>query len=124
MKKWFLVIGLAVVMAVSAFAQVFDFTSVNNTGYAIDEIYLSPSDDDEWGDDILELDVLADGESVEFEFDPDMEELFLAFGVDLYDMRCVYEDGSTDEWYELKLEEIDELTLTLDAEGNGVESWE
>ncbi len=124
MKKWLSVIGLTVVMAVGAFAQAFDFTLVNDTGYTIYSVYVSPSIDDEYGDDILAEDVLEDGDEVEITFDSDYEAMLLDYGVEEYDLRCEYEDGSYDEWFELELEEIVELVITLDKDGNGVATWE
>src|SRR5437773_1832450 len=41
-----------------------DFTLINKTGVVIDKLYVSPANKDEWGDDILGQDQLADGQSV------------------------------------------------------------
>jgi hypothetical protein len=123
MKRFFLVMLMATVLAAGVFAQIFDFTLVNKTGFTINAIFVSPADDDEWGDDVLELDVLPNNKSVDIEFDEDYEDLLIAFDIDKYDLKCEYEDGSVDEWYDLKLEDIVTLTLTLDKKGNGVATW-
>lgn len=123
MKKAFAVLALLLVASAGLFAQVFDFTVVNKTGFIIDEVYVSPSDDDEWGDDVLGVDRLADGQSFEIQFDAVYEAVLLAFGVDKYDLKVVDEDGDEYEYYDLKLEEISQLTLTLDKKGNGVATW-
>lgn len=123
MKKLLVFVCLATVLAAGAFAAVFDFTLVNQTGYGIDAVFVSPADDNDWGDDVLGEDVLPNKKSWEIEFDPPYEALLLAFGIDKYDLKCEYEDGSVDEWYDLKLEEINTLTLTLDKKGNGVATW-
>ena len=47
-----------------------DFTLVNKTGLTIVELYVSPTSDDSWGDDILGQDVLKDGEDVDITFSP------------------------------------------------------
>jgi hypothetical protein len=51
-----------------------DYAVINKTGLTITHLYLSPNKDDKWGDDILEKDVLADGEECGIEFDEDDEE--------------------------------------------------
>ena len=45
-----------------------DFTLVNDTGFSIYSLYLSPASDDEWGDDILGVDVLENGQRAEIKF--------------------------------------------------------
>src|SRR5213592_2040906 len=47
-----------------------DFTVINKTGVIIDKLFVSPSDKDEWQDDILGQDQLADGASVDIKFHP------------------------------------------------------
>lgn len=51
-----------------------DYAVINKTGMTLTHLYLSPNNDDKWGDDILGKDVLADGEECGIEFDPDDEE--------------------------------------------------
>src|SRR5687767_10265148 len=45
-----------------------DFTLVNDTGLTINEFYVSPSNNDEWGEDVLGRDVLAHGERLDITF--------------------------------------------------------
>lgn len=123
MKKLLSFGVMTLVLTAASFAQVFDFTVHNETGYDIDSVYVAPSDEEEWGDDLMGEDVLEDGASVEITFNPEYEALLLALNVDKYDLRVEYSDGTEEEWYELKLEEITELTLTLDEKGNGVATW-
>ena len=123
MKKYGLLALLLFIGAVSACAQVFDFTLVHKTGYTIDQVFVSPSDDEEWGDDVLGDDVLENSDSWDITFDPDYEEIMLEYGVDLYDLKVVYEDESEDYWRDLKLETIYEITLKLDRQGNGVATF-
>ena len=42
-----------------------DFTLINETGYNISSIFVSPTTENEWGEDIMGRDLLNDGESVE-----------------------------------------------------------
>lgn len=119
-KKIMVIVGLALLTAMGASAQVFDFTLVNKTGFTIDEIYVSPNGDDEWGEDVMSLDVLANGKSVEISFDEDYEELLLDFDIDLYDLKVVDEDGDEYYWTKLKLETINSIEISLDKKGNGI----
>lgn len=122
MKK-ILLAGLFALFSTGLFAQTFDFTLVNKTGFDIEEVYVSPADDEEWGDDVLGVDILENGKKVEVEFDGVYEAVLLAFGVDKYDLKVIDEDGDEYEYYDLKLEEIMEITLTLDKKGNGVATF-
>src|SRR5688500_16665352 len=61
---------MTLVVAQSAVGQnrKLDFELLNRTGLIIAELYVSPSNDDEWGADVLGKDILKAGESVEIEF--------------------------------------------------------
>lgn len=85
-----------------------DFKLVNATGYDIQSVYMSPSDSDSWGDNILS-DVLYDTYSVNIQFSPDAESVE-------WDLRAdwVMEEGAKQEyvyWNGLRLDEINKLTL-------------
>lgn len=67
-----------------------NFTLINASVFTIDQVYLAVSaSDNDWGDDILGVDVLLPGESIDI--------LFSRFdgeaGVCLYDLRVVFVDG-------------------------------
>jgi hypothetical protein len=66
-----------------------DYGVINKTGMTITQLFLSPTADNEWGDDILGKDVLADGEECGIEFDKDDEEC-------AYDIKIV--DGKDVPW--------------------------
>ncbi len=123
MKKLLLLGMLMFVGVIASYAQVFDFTVVNKTGHTIIAIYVSPADDEEWGEDVLGVDQLANNKSVEIKFDSDYEDTLLELGIDKYDLKAEFTDGSSDEYYDLKLEDIITLTLAIDKKGNGLASW-
>jgi hypothetical protein len=81
-----------------------DFVLVNKTGLNIDELYVSPTKSDDWEEDVLGRDVLADGESCEVVFN--REETSCR-----WDLKIVDEDGDEVEWENLNLCEIDKITL-------------
>jgi hypothetical protein len=72
-----LVIGsnLVALMPLSAIAQTYNFTVTNDTDSDITELYVDDADETEWGDDLMEGDVIAPGETAAFEWaDEDVED--------------------------------------------------
>ena len=66
-----LVFALSTLVATAAFAQgKQDFTLHNMTGVEIHELYVSPHSSDDWEEDVLGQDTLADGDSVDIHFSP------------------------------------------------------
>ena len=90
-----------------------DFSLDNETGYTIAHLYISPSAQDDWGDNILE-DALHSGDAVDVVFHPEADAI-------KWDMRAdwLMEDGSEEQeyvyWKGLKLTEINKVTLKYDA---------
>jgi hypothetical protein len=106
MKKLLLAIALVFsTIASPAFAGQQDFTIVNNTGQAIMTLNVSPNDEDEWGPDILGVDVLASGEQGEVSFDRSEDRCS-------WDIRVTYEDGDTGDWRGIDLCATTTITLT------------
>ncbi|MGI8820457.1 MAG: argininosuccinate lyase [Chthoniobacterales bacterium] len=81
-----------------------DFTLVNKTGVEIHNLHVSPADKDEWGEDILGQDTLADGESAEITFKAKEE-------AEKWDLKVADKSGNSIEWSDLNLLEISEVTL-------------
>ncbi len=90
-----------------------DFHLVNQTGYTIAHLYISPSAQDDWGDNILEAE-LDSGDAVDVVFHPEADAI-------KWDMRADWamEDGSEEQeyvyWKGLKLTEINKVTLKYDS---------
>jgi len=95
--------------ATSGAAQ--DFTLVNKTGVVIDKLFVSPADKDEWGEDILGQDQLADGATVDIKFHPKEK-------IENWDLKVQDTKGNSIEWHDLKLTEIQKVTLHY-ADGKG-----
>ncbi len=60
-------LGLSVILIISAFAapafaQDLEFDLINQSSFALQELYVSPASTDEWGDDVLGVDILGSGE--------------------------------------------------------------
>jgi hypothetical protein len=102
--RWAAAMLLAVPGAVWAGAQ--DFVLNNATGVDIYELYVSPASTDDWQEDVLGVDVLEDGDSVEISFDRDEDAAY-------WDLMVVDSEGDNIQWYRLKLTEISEVTLRI-----------
>jgi hypothetical protein len=81
-----------------------DFTLHNDTGVEIHELYVSPHSSDEWDEDILGEDTLANGESVTIHFSRKEK-------AKLWDLKVVDGKGNSIEWESLNLLEISDVTL-------------
>lgn len=92
--------------SVTSLAADQDFTLVNKTGVEIQSLFVSPADKNDWGEDILGQDTLADGGSAEIEFSPEEE-------ADKWDLKVTDKAGDSIEWSDLDLTEISEVTLHL-----------
>jgi hypothetical protein len=96
---------------ISSEAPNLDFTLINKTGYDIENIYVAPTEQKTWGDDIMGRDVLEDGESVEITFDPGEN----TENWDIYVTWVGYEADEDRFWTGLDLSVISEITLFYDG---------
>src|SRR5258705_6191881 len=91
-QKLIAVAAISLLAASMAFAQgKQDFTLHNNTGVEIHKLFISPHDVNEWEEDILGRDTLADGESVEIHFSRKET-------AKLLDLEVVDKEGTSIEW--------------------------
>lgn len=103
MFKKFLLLG-ALALNGAAFAADADFTLVNRTGYALNEVFISPTKMDNWGYDRLGKNQLANGASRKFKFG-DTKHC-------VQDIKVVFaDDGSEIEWEGFDLCQLDKITL-------------
>jgi hypothetical protein len=99
------VCALSMMLIPASFAQgKQDFTLVNQTGVAINELYVSPHTSNDWEEDILGVDTLANGDSVDITFDRTEKAA-------KWDLKVVDKSGNSIEWENLNLLEISKLTL-------------
>lgn len=81
-----------------------DFTLVNRTGYAIREVYISPSHKDKWGNDRLGRSVLNNSAARKFTFSDS--------SACLQDLMVVFDDDDSKiTWEEFDLCELNKITL-------------
>lgn len=81
-----------------------DFKLVNKSTYVIVELYVSPTNDDEWGEDVLGADVLPNNDSVDIEFSRSETTCN-------WDLKIVDEDEDEVTWTKLNLCTANEITL-------------
>jgi hypothetical protein len=82
-----------------------DFTLHNETGQEVKEVYVSPTATDEWEEDILGTDTLANGESVDISFTRRRE--------DMWDLKVVFRSGKSSVWTKLNLSQITDVTISF-----------
>jgi len=81
-----------------------DFTLHNATGVEIHKLFVSPHKSDDWEEDILGRDTLADGESVDITFSPREKPAH-------WDLKVEDKEGNNIVWESLNLLDISEVTL-------------
>jgi len=104
----FAVAGMALLATTVARAGDQDFTLVNKTGVEIHSLHVAPHSGDEWGEDILGKDTLADGDSLEIVFGKHDR-------AHHWDLRIEDEKGNVLTWENLDLTAISEVTLHYKA---------
>lgn len=102
MKKIILGALLSTIVG-AAFAGNADFTLVNRTGYAINEVFISPSKQSNWGKDRLGENQFMNGQSRKFKFG-DTKNC-------KQDIQVVFTDGDEVEWEDINLCEVNKVTL-------------
>jgi len=83
-----------------------DFVLVNDTGYTIDKVFVSPSKTEEWGEDVMGPDdQVPDGKSVKIHFSREHEK------DTKWDLKIVFTDNESRYWTNLDLSTISEVTI-------------
>jgi len=96
------------VLTNTASAGVQDFILVNQTGRPIINVYITPSHSYYWNDDILELDILPNGESTYVHFDRRETDRYWA-------MMVTFLDGNTYIYDDIDLFSVSQITLRYDG---------
>ncbi len=82
-----------------------DFTLHNNTGYQIDEVYVSPTNADDWEEDILGEDVLANGSEVPITFNRQKQSH--------WDLKVVFKGGREAIWQKFDLSQLTDIYISF-----------
>ena len=81
---------------------------VNNTGYTIYKIYVSPAENDNWGEDILGDDILENGKTFTCQL------RFPLSKVNVYDIGVEDEDGDAYIKWEVTVTNNAQIVFTID----------
>lgn len=112
MTKRLFVLALALAASMAATTaraeSVLDFTLVNKTGYGISEVYVAPSEDEDWGESLIS-EVFENNESLDISFQPK------AGNIKKWDILIVFVDDDTKVyWRGYELAKIHKITLHYD----------
>ncbi len=113
----FSVFALTVMLAPLVAAQgKQDFTLYNKTGMSITEMYVSPASKDEWGEDILGVDTLANGDDTTIHFSPKERAA-------KWDIKLVDANGKDHIRYNFNLVDVAEITVRSNGDGSWYWNW-
>lgn len=98
----------------AALAGLKDFTLVNQTGFEISEIYVSPAGTDDWQEDLLTQDSLENGKGASLHFDAKTEAA-------KFDFKIVDEEGDEIVWKGVNLLKAAKVTLRYENKKPTVE---
>jgi len=102
----------AVLAAASANARyTLDFTLVNETGYTIVEVFVSPARSNNWEEDVLGRDVLENGERLEIAFPKEAKGC-------KWDLMVTYDDDEQASWEDFDLCSLSKIELRYDRNTN------
>ena len=107
----------ACLLAAPAHADQRDFRLVNHTGYTVDQVYVSPAKADDWEEDVLGRDRLADEEFVDISFSGKANTC-------IYDLKLVYTDGEEAVWNKLDLCEVSKISVRYTKSGDTVADFD
>lgn len=93
-----------------------DFTLINKTGKVLEEVYVGPTASEEWGDDVMGQDTVPEDASVHISFSPKAK-------ADHWDLKIVFEDGSSSVWTNFDLTTIEEITVSY-KDGKPWATWQ
>ena len=82
-----------------------NFSVVNNTGHTVVTLKVSPTNDNNWGPDILGRDTLANGESAQITFPRNTSQC-------AWDIQATYDDGTNTDMRNVDLCTVATVTLT------------
>ena len=107
LKVFFLTALFVMSLASVAFAGPQDFVLVNNTGFPIFVVNVSPASVNDWQEDILGSQVLGNGEAVQVNFNTGNQAVL--------DINAIFEDGRSLAWYGIDLLSTAQVTLNNDG---------
>ena len=99
--------AVALMFGTSAVAQDVAFSLTNNSTATMIELRVGESSNDTWDIDILDGEEIGPGETAEISVEDDLEDCE-------YDLQAVYDDGDTEEVFNVDLCELNDLDVEDD----------
>ena len=99
--------AIVISSAAPALAGNQDFTVINGTGKTIQNIYVSQSAADNWEEDVLDQDVLENGQRFNISFNHGEDKC-------LYDLKVTYDSGKSATWNAIDLCRVSVVALRYD----------
>jgi hypothetical protein len=99
--------AVALMFGTSAVAQDVAFSLTNNSTATMIELRVGESSNDTWDVDILDGEEIGPGETAEISVEDDLEDCE-------YDLQAVYDDGDTEEVFNVDLCELNDLDVEDD----------
>ena len=99
--------AVALMFGTSAVAQDVAFSLTNNSTATMIELRVGESSNDTWDVDILDGEEIGPGETAEISVEDDLEDCE-------YDLQAVYDDGDTEEVFDVDLCELNDLDVEDD----------
>ena len=101
-----LLVILSLIPSAAHAESALDFVLVNDTGYTIDKVFVSPAKIEQWGEDVMGPDdQVPDGKSVKIHFTRAHEK------DTKWDLKIVFTDNEYRYWTNLDLSTISEVTI-------------
>lgn len=113
MRKILIAAIAALLLPSAAHADQRNFVLINGTGRVISELYVSPSNVNEWEEDVLGVDVLGDEDRTAIRFTDDVDEC-------VYDLKIVHDDGDTAVWKGINLCENSYVSAQYQDDGTPI----
>jgi len=86
----------------------YNFTLINKTGFEIFDLFFSPAARGDWGEEVLTMDTLPNGEKMEIR-------IARKENAEMWDIQVKDEQEHSFKWPGVKLSEINKIILTIKA---------
>lgn len=98
---------VAIMFGTSSVAQDMAFSLTNNSDATMVELKVGESSNENWDEDILDGESIGPGETADISVEDDLEDCE-------YDLQAVYDDGDTEEVFNVDLCELNDLNVEDD----------
>ncbi|RYD57238.1 MAG: argininosuccinate lyase [Sphingomonadales bacterium] len=115
-KLMMAVAAAAMLLPGAALADQRNFVLTNGTSRTISELYISPTNVNEWEEDVLGVDTLEEMDKTTIRFVDDLDEC-------VYDLKIVHDDGDTAIWTGINLCENSFVVVQYQDDGTPIAQY-